>query len=67
MEQKPKIMTQDEEIAYLKKNIEALEFIADFQKDLIVAFEKETGKELNRNSMPKKIADGLDDKKNFVK
>jgi transposase-like protein len=49
---KDKNMNKDAEIKKLKERIEALEFIKDFQQDMIIEFEKETGLELSKKYLP---------------
>ena len=44
---KSKGMSKNDEIKKLKERIEELEFIIDFQQDMIVEFEKITGEELS--------------------
>ena len=43
---KSKSMSKEQEIKKLKERIEELEFVKDFQQDMIVEFEKITGEEL---------------------
>lgn len=45
-------MSKDQEIKKLKERLEELEFIKDFQQDLIANFEKVTGKELSKEFLP---------------
>lgn len=62
-----KIVSKDDEIKKLRDRIEDLEGIKDFQQDLIVAFEKVTGKELSKKLLPKKLADEIQKKKRKLK
>jgi hypothetical protein len=55
-ESKGKHVNKDQEIKKLKERIEALEFIKDFQQDVIIEFEKVTGKELSKKYLPEHIA-----------
>ena len=43
LEEKEIVMSKDDELKKLKKRIEELEFIKDFQQDLIAEYEIETG------------------------
>ncbi len=51
-EQNKKGMSKNDEIKKLKERIEALEFIKEFQQDMIVEFEKVTGEELSKKFYP---------------
>ena len=62
-ESKGKHMNKDQKIKKLKERIEALEFIKDFQQDVIVEFEKVTGKELSKKYLPEHIANEIQRKK----
>lgn len=62
-ESKGKHVNKDQEIKKLKERIEALEFIKDFQQDVIVEFEKVTGKELSKKYLPEHIANEIQRKK----
>jgi transposase-like protein len=50
--QKNTSMNKDQEIKKLKEKLEELEFIKDFQQDLIANFEKVTGKERLKEFLP---------------
>ncbi len=50
--QKANAMSKDQEIKKLKERLEELEFIKDFQQDLIANFGKVTGKELSKEFLP---------------
>ena len=52
-----------QEIKKLKERIEELEFIKEFQQDIIVEFEKVTGKELAKKYLPKHLSDEIARKK----
>ena len=56
-----------EENKKLKQKLEELEFIKDFQQDLIANFEKVTGKELSKEFLPKHLADEIQKKKKKLK
>ena len=62
-----KAMSKDQEIKKLKEKLEELEFIKDFQQDLIANFEKVTGKELSKEFLPKHLADEIQKKKKRLK
>lgn len=53
----------NDEIKKLKQRLEELEFIKDFQQDLIAEFEKVTGKELAKKYLPKHLSDEIERKK----
>ena len=40
----------------LRERIEELEFVKDFQQDLIVEFEKVTGQELSKKFLPEHLS-----------
>jgi transposase-like protein len=60
---KSKQMNKDLEIKKLRDRIEALEFIKDFQQDMIVEFEKVTGEELSKKYLPEHLANEIQRKK----
>lgn len=64
---KSNAMSKDLEIKKLKEKLEELEFIKDFQQDLIANFEKVTGKELSKEFLPKHLADEIQRKKKKLK
>lgn len=59
-------MSKNDEIKKLKERIEALEFIKDFQQDMIADFELITGKELAKKYLPKDIANEIEKKKKQI-
>jgi transposase-like protein len=61
--QKKKGMSKNDEIKKLKERIEELEFIKDLQQDIIVDFEKVTGEELSKKSLPEALANEIARKK----
>lgn len=67
LEEKYGVMEKDtsptKEIKQLKERIEELEFIKDYQQDIIVEFEKVTGKELAKKLLPKHLSDEIEKKK----
>lgn len=56
-------MSKNDEIKKLKAKIEELEFIKDFQQDMIVDFEKITGEELSKKFLPEALAKEIAKKK----
>jgi transposase-like protein len=63
LEQKKKAMSKQDEIKKLKEKIEELEFVKDFQQDIIADMELITGAELSKKSLPKTLADEIQKKK----
>jgi transposase-like protein len=64
---KNKAVSKDQEIKRLREKLEELEFIKDFQQDLIANFEKVTGKELSKEFLPKHLANEIQRKKKKLK
>ena len=62
-ETKSNHVNRDQEIKKLKERIEALEFIKDFQQDMIIEFEKVTGEEHSKKFLPEHIANEIQRKK----
>ncbi|HEX8676944.1 MAG TPA: hypothetical protein VF700_06980 [Segetibacter sp.] len=60
---KSKSMSKEQENKKLKERIEELEFIKDFQQDLIAEFEKVTGEELSKKWLPEHLAQEIQKKK----
>ncbi len=60
---KSKRMSKDQEIKKLRERIEELEFIKEFQQDMIVEFEKVTGEELSKKFLPEHLAQEIQRKK----
>ena len=58
-----KHVNKDQEIKKLKERIEALEFIKEFQQDIIIEFENVTGQELSKKHLPEHIANEIQRKK----
>jgi len=56
-------MTKDQEIKKLKKRIEALKFMKEFQQDIIADMELITGVDLSKKSLPKTLANEIELKK----
>ena len=63
MEQKKKGISKQEEIKKLKERIEELEFIKEFQQDVILDFEKSTGLDFAKKYMPEALQKELDKKR----
>lgn len=64
---KNKAMSKEQEIKKLKEKLEELEFVKEFQQDLIAEFEKVTGKELSKEFLPKRLANEIQRKKKKLK
>jgi len=60
---KTKSMSLEQEIKKLQERNEELEFIKEFQQDLIVEFEKVTGRELSKKFLPEHLSDEIQKKK----
>ena len=60
---KSKGMSKDEELKKLREKVEELEFIKDFQQDIIIEFENVTGKELSKKYLPEHLANEIQRKK----
>lgn len=60
---KSKGMSKDEELKKLREKVEELEFIKDFQQDMIIEFENVTGKELSKKFLPEHLANEIQRKK----
>lgn len=60
---KSKAMSKDEELKKLREKVKELEFIKDFQQDMIIEFEKETGMELSKKYLPEQLANEIQRKK----
>ncbi|WP_298285830.1 helix-turn-helix domain-containing protein [uncultured Lutibacter sp.] len=56
-------MSKKDEIKKLKERIEELEFVKDFQQDIIADMELITGVDLSKKSLPKTLADEIQKKK----
>ena len=62
-DQKIKAVSKDDEIKKLKTKVEDLEFIKEFQQELIVEFEKVTGEELSKKYFPEWLSNEIQRKK----
>ena len=56
-------MSKNEEINKLKEKIEELEFVKDFQQDIIADMELITGVDMAKKSLPKTLAKEIEIKK----
>lgn len=63
LEQKKLGMSKKDEIKKLKEKIEELEFVKDFQQDIIADMELITGVDLAKKSLPKTLAKEIEKKK----
>ncbi len=62
-EQNKKGMSKNDQIKKLKERIEELEFVKDFQQDIIADMELLTGVNLSKKSLPKTLAKEIEKKK----
>jgi transposase-like protein len=62
-EQKSKRMSKNDEIKRLRERIEELEFVKEFQQDVIADFEVLTGEELAKKYLPKTLVKEIERKK----
>src|SRR5690606_18931506 len=62
-EQTKKAVSLQDEIKKLKERIEALEFIKDFQQDIIADFETTTGREIAKKYLPETLSNEIEQKK----
>ncbi len=62
-EQKNKAMSKDDEIRKLRERIEELEFVKEFQQDMIADFENITGVNLSKKFLPESLAKEIEKKK----
>jgi transposase-like protein len=61
-------MSKQDEIKKLKERIEELEFVKDFQQDIIADMELITGVDMSKKSLPKTLAKEIElKKKNILK
>jgi transposase len=63
LEQKETTMSKDKELKKLRQRIEELEFIKDFQQDLIVEYEIETGDLKSKKYLPEQLAKEIEQKR----
>jgi len=62
-ENKSKTMSKNDEIKKLKERIEELEFVKDFQQDVIADFENITGEHLSKKYLPEALAKEIEIKR----
>ena len=62
-EQNSKAMSKNDEIKKLRERIEELEFIKDFQQDIIADFENVTGEILSKKYLPETLAKEIEKKR----
>jgi transposase-like protein len=62
-ENKSKNMSKNDEIKKLKERIEELEFVKDFQQDVIADFENITGEHLSKKYLPEALAKEIEIKR----
>ncbi|MBK9670888.1 MAG: hypothetical protein IPO70_01260 [Bacteroidetes bacterium] len=69
LEEKETTMSKDKELKKLRQRIEELEFIKDFQQDLIVEYEIETGDLKSKKNLPEQLSkrDRAEKKKGTIK
>ena len=63
LDQKKQYMSKKDEIKRLKEKIEELEFVKDFQQDVIADMELLTGVDMAKKSLPKTLAKEIEKKK----
>jgi transposase-like protein len=62
-EAKSKAMSKNDELKKLRERIEELEFVKDFQQDIIADFENITGEHLSKKYLPKTLAKEIEKKR----
>ena len=60
---KSKTMSKNDQIKKLKERIEELEFVKDFQQDVIADFEHITGEHLSKKYLPEALAKEIEKKR----
>jgi len=60
---KSNTMSLEQENKKLRERVEELEFVKDFQQDLIIEFEKVTGHELSKKYLPEHLSAEIQKKK----
>ena len=63
LEENETTMSKDKELKKLRERIEELEFIKDFQQDLIVEYEIETGDLKSKKYLPEQLAKEIEQKR----
>jgi uncharacterized coiled-coil protein SlyX len=56
-------MSKNDQIKKLKERIEELEFVKDFQQDIIADFEHITGEHLSKKCLPEALAKQIEKKR----
>ena len=59
-------MSLEQEIKKLRERVEELEFVKDFQQDLIAEFEIVTGEELSKKFLPEHLSIEIQKKKRIL-
>ena len=62
-ESKSKAMSKNDELKKLRERIEELEFVKDFQQDIIADFENITGEHLSKKYLPEALAKEIEKKR----
>lgn len=62
-----KFKSKEDEIKALRNRIYDLEGIKEFQQDIIIEFERVTGKELSKKFLPERLANEIQKKKKKLK
>ena len=62
-ESKSKAMSKNDELKKLRQRIEELEFVKDFQQDIIADFEHITGEHLSKKYLPEALAKEIEKKR----
>lgn len=62
-ESKSKAMSKNDELKKLRERIEELEFVKDFQQDIIADFEHITGEHLSKKYLPEALAKEIEKKR----
>ena len=62
-ELKSKAMSKNDELKKLRERIEELEFVKDFQQDVIADFEHITGEHLSKKYLPEALAKEIEKKR----
>ena len=65
-ESKSKAMSKNDELKKLRQRIEELEFVKDFQQDIIADFERITGEHLSKKYLHKTLAKEIEIKRNAL-
>jgi transposase-like protein len=60
---KSNTMSKNDQIKKLKERIEELEFVKDFQQDMIADFENVTGEHLSKKYLPEALAKEIEKKR----